>query len=489
MNNKLILAMMALMSISLHSFSNDYFLYIYTSDEKLKPSFRDNEISNDEALNKIFKDFGVTGYYKSFPNSKSDKLRNCYEIHLKGDIDSLENLLRRERWFERIERSDYYKPATCNNPFAVNDVLIVNHLEARHALNLLNAGCAWAITTGDRNIIVGVVDTEFDTTHIDMESTFAGTVGPQSINVYNHGTAVSSSVAMGTNNGIGLAGIGYNTRVRGFHVYGTTGSSGPAANIWAAVDAAYGDGRKIINVSWTGMASQTNINAINAMVSDGVVFTLAAGNDNLARYHSLYANIPGVINVSGVDSTNRHSGTYGATISQEYHANNAFVDVCALSVRVATCYPTGSGHITGYSTGTSVAAPQVAGVVALMRSVNPGLRPDSIEAILKRTGDLIADADSFPNFANGRVKRVNAYKAVKAAICAPSSTSATPKIYSKTLTAADKYEAIGSNIVNVSNTTVESGAKLAINACSQINITGPFTVQSGASLDVRIISP
>ncbi len=381
----------------LNLFSQYYYLYVSTSNEKLKPNLNGKGMSNDDVLNQIFKEFEVKSYYQSFPKAKNIELQNFYEIHLvEGKmIDSFENSLKNKKIFEKIYRCDYYEPAICDNPIAINDTWIVNNWINNDALQLLDAQCAWTITTGDPNIIVGVIDTEFETTHEDLINTFAGIVGspgyPQ-----NHGTAVSGCVATGTNNNKGIAGIGYNTKVKGYHVSGTNTNNSLWNNIWQA----YLEGIKIVNVSWTGIGSYPNLLAVQEMTNNGVVLVVAAGNTPTSTNHSAYADIPGVINVSGVWANNHHEGTI--------HAHNQWVDVCALSKNVALCIP---GNIYGTGGGTSFAAPQVSGVVALLRSINISLSPPDIENIIKSTTDpkpmLIYILD---NLEQGELTHIKLYK-------------------------------------------------------------------------------
>ncbi len=139
------------------------------------------------------------------------------------------------------------------------------------------------------------------------------------------------------------------------------------------------------------------------MTNNGVVLIVAAGNDTLAPYHSIYANIPGVINVSGVWPDNHHDGTG--------FAHNQWVDICAMGRRMSICMP---GNNYGIGSGTSFAAPQVAGTVALMLSVNPNLTPAQIEEIIKSTADPIADGDQFVGLLGAG--RLNAYRAVQAVL-------------------------------------------------------------------------
>ena len=441
--------------VSLNVFSQYYF-YVSPSRERAKPSLQRDGTSNDETLNRIFKDFGVKSYYQSFPCAKNVELQNFYEIHFteSRNIDSFESSLKNSRAFDAIYRSDYYELATCSNPVPINDTWIVYNWAGKANLDLLNAQCAWTITTGDPNIIVGVIDTEFEKTHEDLINTFSGVVGTRT-HPQDHGTAVSSCVAVGTNNNKGIAAIGYNTRVKGYHVDGAT--------IWSGIWKAYQDGIKIINVSWTGIGSDPNLLAVQEMTNNGVVLVFAAGNTPNSTSHSAYANIPGVINVSGVDATNNHGNTG--------NAHNQWVDVCAMSENVTVCKP---GNTYGGEWGTSFAAPQVAGVVALIRSINNNLTPAEIENIIKSTTDPIADAHLYP----GQVGtgRVNAYKAVRAACTTTNFTGQTVNTGTKTVTGCDIYS---------KNVIVTGGAKLILDAFHETTIDGDFEVQLGSELEIK----
>lgn len=402
----------------------------------------------------------MTRYKQSFPNAKDIKLHNFYEIHFVDNkkneiVESFEKSLTESKLFNAIFRCDYYELATCENPVAINDEWIIENWINNNALNLLDAQCAWTITKGDTNIIVGVIDTEFDISHEDLINTFIDTVGTQSYN-QNHGTLVTSCVATGTNNNKGIAGIGYNTRVKGYHA--------DASSLWNNIWQAYQDGIKIINVSWTGIGSYPNILAVQEMTENGVVLVVAAGNTPTATNHSEYANIPGVINVSGVLANNHHAGTS--------HAHNQWVDVCTLSNEVAICRP-GNGYFT--TSGTSLAAPQVAGVAALIRSVNNNFSSAEIENIIKSTTDSIADAYLFPGLLG--TGRVNAYKAVQAACTI---TNFANHIVTIDTTIINKC-----NDINVQNVQVTNSAKLILNADGNTTLHGTFEVQQGAQLEIK----
>lgn len=375
-----------------------YYYYVSPANEKAKPNMKIKGMSKNNSINRMFKQFGVETYKQSFPGAKNIELQNIYEIHLnknypQTEIDLFEKLLNNSGEFNAIYRSDYYELATCDDPIPINDSWIANNQINNDALNLLNAQCAWTVTKGSPNVVVGVIDTEFEATHEDMRNTFIDVIGLQTY-PHKHGTSVSSCVSTGTNNNKGIAGIGYNVKVKGYCADGY--------NLWSKIWQAYQDGIKIINVSWSGIGSYPNLLAVKEMVANGVVLVVAAGNSTNSTNHSAYADVPGVINVSGVWSNNTHAGTG--------HAQNQWVDVCALSKNVAACIP---GNTYSTVNGTSFAAPQVAGVVALIRSINENFTPEEIENIIKSSAAVIDDGHLFSGqLGSGRV---DAYAAVRMA--------------------------------------------------------------------------
>lgn len=373
-----------------YNYSQD-FIYVSVENDNLKPNLQNDIRTNNEVLNEIFKDFKVKNYYQSFQNAKSKELLSFYEIHLDGNVDLLEKTLKEYGFFSKIYTCDYYVEA-CDSLVYINDTYIVNNLVNNNALNMLNAECAWAITKGSSDIVVALVEWAYDSSHEDLVERFESIIGEQ-MGYSDHGTFTSSCISTTTNNNKGIAGIGYNTRIRGYRLQN---------NIWNSVWDAYQSGIKIINISWSGIGSYPTVLAVEEMTRNGTLLIVSAGNTPTANYHRNYADIPGVISVSGVNSDNMHAPTN--------RAHNESVDVCALSENVTLCKP---GNNYGGGWGTSFSAPQVAGVAALILSINPCLSPAEIENIIKYTTDPITDANNFLGLVG--TGRVNAYKAVKAA--------------------------------------------------------------------------
>ncbi|MFK7888186.1 MAG: S8 family peptidase [Gammaproteobacteria bacterium] len=218
-----------------------------------------------------------------------------------------------------------------------------------------------------------------------------------------HGTHVAGTVAARTNNNSGVAGVAFGAKVVPIRALGRCGgfTSDIADGIrWAAGGSVSGvpnnaNPAKVLNLSLGGggACSSTSQSAINSARSNGAVVVVAAGNSAVNASNANPANCSGVVTVA---STNRSGG-------RSYFSNfGAVVDVAAPGGDIRSSASNGvlSTLNTGSSTpgsdnyafyqGTSMAAPHVAGVAALMLAVDGTLTPNEIESTLKST------ARSFP---------------------------------------------------------------------------------------------
>ncbi|MEJ7804753.1 MAG: S8 family peptidase [Telluria sp.] len=213
-----------------------------------------------------------------------------------------------------------------------------------------------------------------------------------------HGTHVAGTIAARTNNGVGVAGVAFNAKVVPARVLGKCGgytadiadaiiwsSGGTVAGVPANANPA-----RVINMSLggPGACDTTTQAAINTARSRGAIVIVAAGNDNTEAAGFTPANCAGVTTVAAV---NRSGG-------RAYYSNfGTIVDVAAPGgdIRVSGANAILSTHNAGtgapgadsYSAmqGTSMAAPHVAGVAALMIAKKPTVTLDELETKLKST--------------------------------------------------------------------------------------------------------
>lgn len=199
-----------------------------------------------------------------------------------------------------------------------------------------------------------------------------------------HGTHVAGTVAAVTNNGSGVAGVAYGAKVVPVRVLGKCGgytSDIADGIIWASGGTVSGvpanaNPAKVINMSLggSGACDSTTQAAINSARSRGTVVVIASGNDNGNANNFNPGNCAGVVNVA---STNRSGGrayysNYGTSIdvAAPGGAMNSANDPNGILSTYNTGTTTPGSDSYGYSQGTSMAAPHVAGVAALIAQKN-----------------------------------------------------------------------------------------------------------------------
>ena len=214
-----------------------------------------------------------------------------------------------------------------------------------------------------------------------------------------HGTHVAGTVAAVTNNGTGVAGVAYGAKVMPVRVLGKCGgytSDIADGIIWASGGTVSGvpnttTPAKVINMSLggSGACDSTTQAAINSARSRGTVVVVASGNDNDNANNYNPGNCAGVVNVA---ATNRSGGrayysNYGTSIdvAAPGGAQNSANDSNGVLSTHNSGSTTPGSDVYSYLQGTSMAAPHVAGVAALIVQKKPTATPDEVESILKTT--------------------------------------------------------------------------------------------------------
>ena len=224
---------------------------------------------------------------------------------------------------------------------------------------------AWNTTTGNASIIVAVIDTGVDGAHPDLSGkiTTGGNAGynfvsnnTNTADDHMHGTFAASIVAANTNNGQGGAGVCWSCKIMPIKVLDNTGS-GSSFNVSQGIDWAVSHGAKIVNLSLGGGAASSLQTSVNNAWNANVVVIAASGNDNgPVLFPGAYSN---AIAVGSNNSAGARSSFSNFGLE---------LDIMAPGEGVLGALCTCGGHPGGYATGsgTSFAAPHVAGVAALL---------------------------------------------------------------------------------------------------------------------------
>lgn len=318
---------------------------------------------------------------------------------------------------------------------------------------LISLPAAWDTTTGE-GVIVAVIDSGVLAGHPDLQGQFidgfdfirdpdnsldgdgidpdpADPGAPIGGSSSFHGTHVSGTVAARGGNGIGVAGTAFGARVMPLRALGVDG--GTTYDVGQAVRYAAGlpndsgtipqQSAAIINLSLGGGAfSQAGQELFTQVREAGIIVVAAAGNE-AGTQPFFPASYDGVISVSAVDSQRRLASysNRGPQIDVTAPGGDNGVDLTGDGFPDGVLSTGGAlddgglNFVYSFINGTSMAAPHVAGVLALMVSINPDLAPADIDALLVAgalTEDL-GDAGRDDLFGHGLI---NAQRAVLAAL-------------------------------------------------------------------------
>ena len=300
---------------------------------------------------------------------------------------------------------------------------------------LINLENAWNVVTGAPGVIAAVVDTGirphpdltgitvagFDFFDNDSDPTDPGCPTVNSSDP-SHGMHVSGTIAATTNNGVGVAGINWTgTKIMPIRVLGEDVPSGQCGvgsmgDVAAGITYAADHGAKVINLSLGGYGTtMTLTTAVNYAYGLGVTMVAAAGNDNTdigasPFYPASYSN---VLAVSAISCSNTKAlySNYGSPIDIAAPGGDDTVDCPGGIVGdmvLSTSWSPASGNGYWYFEGTSMAAPHVAGVLALM--IARGITgPATLQSTLQSTATNLGAPSWDPIFGWGKV---NAWAAV-----------------------------------------------------------------------------
>ena len=311
-----------------------------------------------------------------------------------------------------------------------------------------NFPAAWDAARGNAQTTVAIVDSEFDTEHPDLKTKFktgynvksgtaeyhTGAVKMTASEIQQgcpvaHGSNVAGIVAAATDNNVGVAGAGFDSTIEPIRAsFNFTGGAGAADSTFVA-DVTEGllyiannlatKPVVAVNMSFgTPRSHDPMRDALNLLYSRGVTLVAAGGNDQQSQ--------PGVLKYPAAYD---HVIAVAATQSNDevatFSTNGDYIDVAAPGDRIFNTWDTGcqgeqvapGQFLQGYKveSGTSMASPMVAGLVALIKAARPDLTPDEVESMIETTARDLGAGGKDPVYgagiidANAAVLKAKAY--------------------------------------------------------------------------------
>ncbi len=347
----------------------------------------------EQELKAIASKYGINPKF----NSVFSKSKNLYIV--KGDAQVLAQLKKSEeikKLTEYVEANYVYSIDFIGGGTTPNDP----RYKEQWNLKAIDVEKAWQKTKG-KGITIAVIDTGVSKVDDLKNTNFVK--GYDFVNDREdasddngHGTHVAGTIAQSTNNNFGVAGIAYEANIMPLKVLGASGG-GTISDIAEAIIFAADNGANIINMSLGGGGeSKLMQEAIDYAYSKGVVIIAASGNSN--RNAAFYpARYPKVIAVSATGSTNEKA---------PYSNYGAGVDIAAPGGAIAkggdgrrdesggilqnTIDPRTKESVFRAFQGTSMAAPHVAGVAALIEA--SGVKdPAKVLQVLQQSARKVSD--------------------------------------------------------------------------------------------------
>lgn len=359
---------------------------------------------------------------------------------------------------------------------------------------------AWDITKGSSEIIVAVLDDGIQLDHPDLPNispvSFDTETGQSPSKVLgSHGTRCAGVIGA-AHNTIGVAGVAPNITLMSISnsLLGTVNSRMKRAD---GINFAVDNGAAIISNSWSSAVPYTVIddaisNALdNGRGGLGTVVLFATGNDNSSVSYPANSN-PRIIAVGAMSQCGQRKSLTSCD-GENWGSNyGSQLDIMAPGVLIPTTTLTSLGSYVTNFNGTSAATPHVAGVAALLLSVDPGLTISQVSDYIESTAQKVGGYSytSTSGRPNGTWNNemgyglVNAYAAVQAASGGGSCTPSTPPTIIDGVSYTSNTVLNGCNF-EFTNSSVANNVSLTVNSTGYAVLDVGFNTVAGATLTIN----
>lgn len=276
----------------------------------------------------------------------------------------------------------------------------------QYGMQTMNVLGAWMVEPGKATTKIAILDTGIDLDHPDLKGKLvpgynAMSPGLPPTDDHGHGTHCAGIAAATAGNGIGGIGVGGHCSLMPVKVLSASGGS--EATIVDGIVWATNNGAHVMSMS-LGLykRSATMERALQYALDKGVTLVASAGNNNTENNHRTKPHLPsthpGVIEVTATDSADQKASfsNYGQTVS-----------VAAPGVSILSTLPGGKY---GRMSGTSMAAPHVAGLAGLVLSKHPSWSPAQVKAAIEKGAKDVGATGFDPLYGHGRVDALSTVK-------------------------------------------------------------------------------
>lgn len=258
---------------------------------------------------------------------------------------------------------------------------------AQYALTKMHLTEAHRTTEGDQ-ALVAVIDTGIDENHPDLEGSVVDrfdAIGGD-LQASAHGTAMAGAIsAHGA-----LVGAAPHAKILAIRAFnGNGGPGGTTVHIINALNWAYEHHARIVNMSFAGAYDPLLALAISSAHRKDMILVAAAGNEGPTAAPAYPAADPNVIAVTATDRDDK-------LLSAANHGS--YISVAAPGVDIISAAPSNSYQ---FSSGTSIAAAHVSGMIALLLAEKPDLGADTVRRVLKDTAHELGTPGSNQDFGSG----------------------------------------------------------------------------------------